>query len=145
MNEPRSDYPFSHDVEVRFRDLDSMGHAHHTLPLVYFEEARAALWRRVTGQASPDAITYVLGEVAVRYHTRIRYPQRITVGIRLAAIGGSSFRLEYAAWSGTDVVLATGWTTQVLYDAEREASTPIPDALRARLTAFAGEVSPAAR
>jgi acyl-CoA thioester hydrolase len=42
---------FRTSVPVRFRDLDAMGHAHHTLPLIYLEEARAAFWRELKGSA----------------------------------------------------------------------------------------------
>ena len=40
--EPASPYRFHRQVEVRFRDIDEMEHTHHTLPLIYIEEARTA-------------------------------------------------------------------------------------------------------
>ncbi len=49
-------YRFRYAVDVRFRDLDPMGHAHHSLPLIYFEEARAAYWRDVVGQGGLTGI-----------------------------------------------------------------------------------------
>ena len=43
---------FHHAVAVRFRDLDAMRHVHHTAPLLYIEEARAAYWRAVAGRTT---------------------------------------------------------------------------------------------
>ncbi|MGH7446200.1 MAG: acyl-CoA thioesterase, partial [Longimicrobiales bacterium] len=73
-------------VPVRFRDLDPMGHAHHTLPLVYLEEARAAFWRMLKGSDSLDAIDYVMAEITLRFHARIRFPSTVTVGLSLSRV-----------------------------------------------------------
>lgn len=133
---------FHHPVEVRFHDLDAMGHAHHTLPLVYFEEARAAYWREVAGRASVEDIDYVIGEVQVRYHARIRYPARLEVGVRVSHIGGKSFVMEYELRDGEGVLLATGRTVQVMYDYVAGRSIPVPAELVERIRAFEGEVGP---
>ena len=43
-------FRFRHAVEVRFKDIDLGGHAHHAQALVYFEEARTAYWREIVGR-----------------------------------------------------------------------------------------------
>jgi len=75
-------FRFHHGVDVRFRDLDPMGHAHHSLPLIYLEEARAAYWRSVVGRDGLDAIDYVMAEITVRFHRRIEFPMRLEVALR---------------------------------------------------------------
>ena len=49
-DEDRQPYRFRHPVEVRFKDIDIGGHAHHSHALVYFEEARSAYWREGVGR-----------------------------------------------------------------------------------------------
>lgn len=129
---------FRHHVEVRFHDLDAMGHAHHTLPLIYFEEARAAYWREVAGRAGVEDIDYVMGEVQVRYHGRIRYPARLEVGVRVSQIGGKSFVMEYELRDAEGVLLASGRTVQVMYDYAAGRSVAMPAELRERIRAFEG-------
>ncbi len=129
-------FRFHHPVEVRFRDLDPMGHAHHSLPLIYFEEARAAYWRDVAGQGGLTGIGYVMGEVRVRYHARIHFPQQLQVLARVARLGGRSWDMQYQLRTPAGELLASGESTQVMYDYAAAASIPIPDDIRARIAGY---------
>ncbi len=134
-------YRFRHAVDVRFRDVDAMGHVHHSLALVYFEEARAAYWRDVAGQPGLDDIGYILAEVGVRYHARIRYPSRPLVGVRTSRLGTRSFTMEYALWlpsgtPGAEDLLASGHTVQVMFDYAAGESCVIPDDVRGRIREY---------
>jgi acyl-CoA thioester hydrolase len=88
-----SELRFRHRVSVRFRDLDPMGHAHHTLPIVYFEEARAAYWRDVAGRANVESIDYVLADLRVQFKQRILYPAELIVHAGVTHLGNASFFL----------------------------------------------------
>jgi acyl-CoA thioester hydrolase len=122
-------------VPVRFRDLDSMGHAHHTLPLVYLEEARAAFWRELKGDASLDAIDYVMAEITLRFHARILYPSDVEVLLRVSDVGNRSFSMEFEIRAADSTLLSGGSAVQVSYDYTRGASQQLPaadaDTLRA--------------
>jgi acyl-CoA thioester hydrolase len=140
MNVPADGW-FRARVPVRFRDLDPMGHAHHTLPLVYLEEARAAFWRELTGTAQLDAIDYVMAEVTVRFHARILYPADVLVLLAVGDVGTKSFRMDFEiradiedARDGT--LLSSGSAVQVAFDYTKDAAKPIDAALRARLVAW---------
>jgi acyl-CoA thioester hydrolase len=134
---------FRRRVPVRFRDLDAMGHAHHTLPLVYLEEARAAFWRELTGSATLDSIDYVMAEVTVRFHARIEYPAEVEVALGVDHVGGKSFSTRFelrgagaAAGSASGELLASGRAVQVAYDYGQNAAKPIGPGVRATLVAW---------
>jgi acyl-CoA thioester hydrolase len=133
-------FRFRYPVEVRFRDLDPMGHAHHAMPLIYLEEARAAYWRGVGGRSDLEGIDYVLAEVTVRYHARIEFPARLDVGLRTSRMGEKSFVQEFEVRSEHGTLLASGRTTQVMYDYTARASKPIDPGLRQRIEAFENSV-----
>lgn len=144
-----ADFRFVHEVEVRFRDLDPMGHAHHSLPLMYWEEARARYWREVAGRETVDAIDYVMGEFTLRYHHRILFPARLRAGVRVTRLGRSSFDMSYGLWSGTGRLLSSGSSTQVMFDYDAGRSRPIDEETRRRIERFEGRalsesVAPAA-
>ncbi len=130
---------FVREVDVRFHDLDAMGHAHHTLPLIYLEEARAAYWREVAGRDTLDDIDYVMAEVTVRFHGRIEYPSRLQVGVRVSRIGTKSFEMEFEIRSSDGERKASGRTVQVMYDYAAGTAKAIPPALRSRIEAYEGE------
>jgi acyl-CoA thioester hydrolase len=137
--EPGS-FRFRWPVEVRFRDLDPMGHAHHSLPLICFEEARAAYWREVVGRpnATVEDIDYIMAEVRIRYHGRIRFPGRVLVGARVARLGEKSWTMEYELRDDAGELLAGGTTVQVMYDYGAERSKVIAPEVRERIERFEG-------
>lgn len=127
--------PYRRPVEVRFRDIDVMGVAHHTLPLVYFEETRAAWWREVIGRSGTGGIDYILAEVQVRYHLPIRWPALLEITLRVSRIGERSFDLDYQVIDPHGDVAATGKTVQVMYDYAGRRPKPIPADVRQLLDA----------
>lgn len=131
-------FRFHHPVTVRFRDIDVAGHAHHADALIYFEEARWAYWSEVVGKADPEDVGYVLAECRVRWHARVLWPQTVTVAVRVSRLGRKHFEMEYEVRSPEGKKLQSGTTVQVMYDYEAEASTRLPDDLRATLEAFDG-------
>ncbi len=130
MADPGPVFRFKHPVEVRFRDLDPMGHAHHSLALVYFEEARAAYWREVVHRSGLDGISYILASSAVRYHARMLFPQTLEAYARVSRLGEKSWAMEYELRSATGDLLASGESVQVMYDYGTGESIPIPPGIR---------------
>jgi acyl-CoA thioester hydrolase len=127
---------FRTEVPVRFRDLDAMGHAHHTLPLIYLEEARAAFWRALKGSASIDAIDYVMAEITLRFHARTRYPSTVAVRLAVMRVGTKSFTTEFEVLGDDGTLLSSGTAVQVAYDYSSGSSKLVDDADRRVLEAW---------
>jgi len=133
-------FTFWHAVEVRFKDIDVGGHAHHSLALVYFEEARARYWSEVAGRRRVDEVDFILAEARVRYHARILYPQRLTVGVRVSSMGKKHFVMEYLIRGAGGEDLASGETTMVMFDYASGRTKPMPEEIRAAIEAHGGRV-----
>lgn len=127
---------FRATVSVRFRDLDALGHAHHTLPLIYLEETRAAFWRELKGRAAIAAIDYVMAEITLRFHARIRYPSNVTVGLAVRRVGARSFTTDFEVRGADGLLLSSGTAVQVAYDYGAERSKPIDASDRTVLEAW---------
>ena len=123
---------------MRFHDLDAMGHAHHTLPVIYFEEARAAYWREVVGRPTVDDIDYVLAEIRVQFKQRILYPATLTVRTGVTHLGNASFTMGYELVNEEGAILATGESVQVMFDYQSGKSMRMPDQSRVRIEKFEG-------
>lgn len=131
-------FPVVVDVPVRFKDIDVGGHAHHSHALVYFEEARAEYWARVTGRAGLEAVDYILAEVTVRFRARVTWPQTLRVGVRVSRLTRKTFEMEYSARSEAGEEVLSGRSVQVMFDYEAERTMRMPEAYRARI----GELDP---
>jgi acyl-CoA thioester hydrolase len=136
MKPDPSHFSFWHPVDVRFKDIDVGGHAHHSLALVYFEEARSAFWQTVVGRGSLEEVDFILAEASVRYHRRVLYPLRIHVGVRVPRVGKKHFVMEYLARDPAGEVLLSGETTLIMYDYRTGSTKPVPLTVREALDSF---------
>jgi acyl-CoA thioester hydrolase len=135
MRPDPSEFKLWYPVPVRFSDIDVGGHAHHSLALVYFEEARAKYWSDVVGRGGLDQVEFILAEARVRYHKRILYPQRVDVGVRVSVLGKKHFVMEYLAMGEDGEELLSGETTMVMFDYALGRSKPVPEEVRSALLA----------
>ena len=143
MSEPS--FRFHHPVVVRFRDIDVGGHAHHSEALIYFEEARAAYWRIVVGNAGLDGVNYIMAEAEVRWHKRVLWPQTLKVGVRVSRLGKKHFEMAYEVLGEDGDRLQTGSTVQVMYDYAAGATSRVPEGVRRAMEAYDGPFVPGRR
>ena len=134
-----TDFAYRHRLSVRFRDCDAMGHVNHAVYLTYFEQCRLTFWREVTGTPSPHT-RVIIARAECDYRAPAHFGDELEVGVNVAAIGRSSFTLEYEivqAVSGQ--LVAGGKTVMVSYDYAAGAAIPLPDATRALLERIKGQ------
>src|SRR5262249_52337518 len=128
---------FTHRLEVRFRDCDSMGHVNNAVYLTYLEQTRLMHWRSLWGFGSPQLPPGMPGVILARVECDYKRPatfgEVLDVRLTVAAIGRSSFRYEYEIVDGDGRTVLTAKTVQVMYDYAAERPVPIPDGIRALL------------
>jgi acyl-CoA thioester hydrolase len=126
---------FEHELEVRFRDCDGLGHVNNAVYLTYLEQARFAFWQRLAG-VSDIPRSFILARVECDYRVQATAGDRLVVRLLVTAVGKSSFTFEYEIVNArTREVVATARTVQVMYDYQAGRSIPVPDDIRARLEA----------
>jgi acyl-CoA thioester hydrolase len=126
-------YTFEHEIEIRFRDCDALGHVNNAVYLSYLEQARVVHWQRLTG-ATGVPRSFIVARVECDYRAPATLGDRLIVRLGVAAIGRSSFTLAYEVLNArTRTVVATARTVQVMYDYDARSSVPLPDHVRLRL------------
>ncbi|WP_322814186.1 thioesterase family protein [Chloroflexus sp.] len=134
------EYPFHYRIEVRFRDLDALGHVNNAVYATYFESARIAYYQRLVG-GSLNRLGIILAELTISYKAPAHFGDELLVGVRVSRIGGKSFTMDYAiARVGDGALIATGQSVLVAYDYAAGRSVPISDEFRARVAELQGEV-----
>ena len=137
-----SGYGFVFPVEVRFRDLDALGHVNNAVFLTYLESARIAYWLELSGRTSLTGMDMILARVEIDYRSPGAYREKLEVGARIAAVGRSSVTMEFRIVEHeTQRLLAESRNVLVYYDYAANRSLGIPDELRRKLLAH----DPAAR
>ena len=128
--------PFSIDLDVRFRDIDSMGHVNNAVYATYLEQARVGYFESVLSLPL-DAVETVLARVEIDFRRPVELGEPVTVTLSVPELGTSSIAMDYEVTVG-DEVAATASSVQVVYDVEAGRARPIPDGWRERIAAFEG-------
>lgn len=136
-----SGYAFVWPVEVRFRDLDALGHVNNAVFLTYLESARIAYWLELSGRSGLAGMDMILARVEIDYRSQAGYRDQLEVGVRVAAVGRSSVTMEFRIVEReTQRLVAESRNVLVFYDYAANRSLPIPEELRHKLVA-AGAVA----
>jgi acyl-CoA thioester hydrolase len=137
-------FRFSTALEVRWRDLDAMGHVNNAVYFTYLEQTRVHYLRQVgLLPADPADIGIIIAEASCRYKSPLALGERVTVYIRVSELRSSSFTFEYRMEGEDGRLAATARTVQVCYDYEAQRSIPIPDGWHDTIVAHEPGLQPA--
>ena len=125
-------------ITTRWMDNDAYGHVNNVVYYSWFDTAvNAFLIERGTLDIAASPFVGLVVETGCRYHSPISYPQRVTVGLRVARLGTSSVRYELAAFRDDDqTASAEGFLVHVYVDRTTLRPAPIPPDSRAALAAI---------
>ena len=126
MSSPKHRTP----IQIRFKDVDKLGHVNNANHLSYFELARTMYFRDVIKTPidwSKQGL--ILAKAIVDYKAPVHFEDDIYVYTYCSRIGNKSFDLTYSLVkieSSTETELATGLSVLVCYDYTRSSSIPVP-------------------
>jgi len=123
----------------RFRDTDAMGHLNNAVYVTYFEVARTAYWRALTGDRDYQKVPFILAHTTIDFRSPAFVHETLLVGIRVSRLGTRSFECSYRVEDeATKRLVCEGRSVQVIFDYEKEESFPMPADLKAKVRAFEG-------
>jgi acyl-CoA thioester hydrolase len=123
-------------VQIRWRDLDPLGHLNNAVFITYFEHARLTYIRELLGPDAPiDRRTllpvdfqFILAEVTCHFRSPVTLDDRPVVEVWVSQVGRKSFVFEYRMLDEkTGRLLAEGCSTQVWYDYAAGVSRRVPE------------------
>jgi acyl-CoA thioester hydrolase len=121
-------------IDLRFTDYDLQGHVNNAVYLTFFEIARLHAWRAISKKN--DTNPFIMAEANVRYVSQAKWGDPITVEITVTEVRTKAWVWSYRVVTGEDDrLVAEGRTVHVMYDYAAQRTVPIPDAVRAALTA----------
>lgn len=125
-------------VEIRWSDMDAMGHVNNARYFTYLECARIHFFESLgLSLLNEQRQGIALVSVACDFHRQVRYPATLEIGTTLTSIGTSSFHLAHTFFlQGTSDAVANARSVVVCVDYASEKAVPVPTALREKLEAF---------
>lgn len=122
---------FEHGVDVRWRDVDSLGHVNHAVFLTYLEEGRDAFFSHTLGDP-----LYVVARLEIDLRAEVRYDDRqVRVRIEVEQIGTTSVTTRETIHTPAGEVAATARVVTVRWDPGQHKPVPFTPPQRSALTA----------
>ena len=120
-------------IDVRWGDMDAMGHVNNTVYFRFFETLRIDWLRIIGAMVEPGGVGPVMANGFCNFRRQIEYPGQLLARHFVRPAGRSSLDTYFtlADVATPDVVSADGGATLVWIDFPRQVSVPVPDHVRA--------------
>jgi acyl-CoA thioester hydrolase len=133
--------PYVERLEVRWGDLDTMGHVNNAKYFTYCESARMGYFQavRMPDHYERGRFGPALAAAQLNFRRQVHWPAAIEVETRVVEIGRTSFKMEYTLIRAEDrATVADGGGVIVWVDYSTGKPVPLPDGLREAIRAFEG-------
>ena len=121
------------EIELRWRDLDFLGHLNQAVYHELLEEGRGALFERLG--ALDGGFFFVLARVELDHRQEIRRDHSpVTVALRVEEVGRSSVVVAHEIVRNDGQIAAEGRSVLVAWDRDARRSRPLTGSERAALT-----------
>ena len=123
------------DMDIRFRDIDAMGHVNNAVYFTYFEDGRKVFLEEVFGIVQPSDYPFIMARIECTFKAPLRLGDRpaCETWIRDVENRKFSFRYRIIDRDSSDLVYAVGESLMVFYDYSAGRSVPIPSEVKSRI------------
>jgi acyl-CoA thioester hydrolase len=123
-------------VQLRWRDMDMLGHLNQSVYHELLEEGRGALMMELARRASGNHGHggFVLAHVDLDYHREVRKDHgEVEIVVRVARVGRSSIEMDHEIRLPDGELAASGKTVLVAWDRQARGKRELTDGERAAL------------
>lgn len=129
-------FRFQYVIQVRYSDMDMLGHANNAIYLTYLESARLAYFREVNRQEW-DEIALVLAHADMDFKIPLTPGIQPVVRMRTTHFGTSSITIENIITdAGGERLFFSASTVMVAINPKTGRPVPIPDNEKQKVIAY---------
>jgi acyl-CoA thioester hydrolase len=120
------------EIQIRFNDVDALGHVNNAVHVTWFELARIKYFdAKVGGDIDWEREGMILAHTSISYKTPIYLKDTIEVLTWFSKAGNTSFELMYEIIrkeaDGSETICATGSSVQVCFNYKENKPVPVPE------------------
>ena len=130
-------------VQIRFNDVDILGHVNNAVHQYYFDYARMQYFEQVLGKdINWKKSSLVIASIKVDYFVPITLDDKIDVESRIEMIGNKSITMKQKLISRMNgEVKSSSWSVLVAYDVTLNHTIPVPEEWKNRIIRFEKEIA----
>lgn len=132
---PVSEFRHSIDLQIRFNDVDVLGHVNNTVYMSFYDTGKARFFEHVHERIIEwDRVETVIANVDCCFIHPIYFNDEVAVYTKCTGIYDRSFKvLQVIASKKDGTVKSACETVMVCFDPEKKDSMPMPDHWRKAL------------
>jgi len=129
---------FSTHIDLRFRDVDAMGHVNNAVYFTYFEYGRLKFFYSEAQKDKFPGFAFILAHVSCDFIRPVTMDDTLELKLWVKEIGGKSFKFHYQLVDAADpaITFATGESVQVCFDYQKNRSIVVSEDLHKQLAAY---------
>jgi acyl-CoA thioester hydrolase len=133
---------FQTNLEIRYRDTDSMGHVSSPIYYDYMQTAYLEYMHRILEIPKTDKLPHIMVKTSCEYIAQAKYGDKVAILSHVTKFGTKSFEMEHIMHIGDaeGVVMAKAISTHVMYDYEKQATQPVPESFKQTVMAYQGSL-----
>ncbi len=118
------------EIQVRYGDLDTLGHVNNALYLTYFELGRVHYFKKYLPSFDTTDVKFVIARAEIDFRRSITMVDDVYLETSLESVGNTSFTFQHRITNhDASVIYATGKIIAVSIDDNKKPSR-VPDELR---------------
>ncbi|MDM1348884.1 acyl-CoA thioesterase [Myroides marinus] len=138
-------FRFYHPLEIRWSDMDALGHVNNVMYIDYFQIGRGYYMNQASKTWDWFKHMFVIANISCNYIKEIKLDvKQPRIGVRISKMGSKSFEIEYAIVSEGEnrelILHAIGTSTQVMIDMKEKKTIELPSWMREEITSYEPEL-----
>lgn len=131
-------YKHKTPIQIRFKDVDRLGHVNNANHITYFELARVEYFNALMGELRIDwdSESLILAKMEMEYKAPILLDDKIVVHTWISRVGNKSFDMSCTIVrekDGQETEMAKGLAIIVCFNYKTQQTIPIPEAWKAKM------------
>ena len=127
---------YSYSPEIRFGDIDAMGHVNNAVYLTFFEQARIHFFQVLAdGKWDWNKHGILVAKNEINYVLPVFLTDKIDIRVSCTHVGNKSFTVTYEIYRGTELC-AKGLSVLVCFNYMEKSSIAVPEIWREKLNAI---------
>src|SRR5699024_11108387 len=109
LDEWKSEFSFSTDINIRFYDTYMYGPVNNVSPFIYFEESRTDYFNSLEYSLDDSSCSIpIVADLQCDYHKELYFGDKLKVYVKVATAGTSSIDIHYLGVNEKEEICLTG-------------------------------------
>lgn len=131
---------FQTNIEIRYRDTDSMGHVSSPIYYDYLQSAYLEYMHKILEIPKFKKLPQIMVKTSCEYISQAKYGDNLCIFSHVTKFGTKSFEMEHVMHIDDEKreIVAKAISVHVMFDYEKQATIPVPEDFKQTILAFQG-------